>query len=258
MNQFFNLARFGRLLRKHTAEHLPAYLLSTAVLAGGVLVVLGALTYLTRRPLERELQIILFLFGLLAAGALFTSSVFAALGTPRGAAPALLLPASHFEKYLVAWLWSLPVFLVVYTGIFMLINPLLLQWSSQGRPYEIYDLSFRGAREWLTPLLSYALLHGVALCGAIYFRRMHVIKTVFLVFGLLLGLLLANRQLLKVLLPDSSPIAPFGEVWVGKGRHPALLALPEGQWHLALTLLPLALAGLLWLAAYNRLTEKQV
>lgn len=31
---------------------------------------------------------------------LFTSSVFAALGTPRGAAPALLLPASHLEKYL--------------------------------------------------------------------------------------------------------------------------------------------------------------
>jgi hypothetical protein len=257
MNQHFNLTRFGRLLRKHTAEHLPGYLMSTAVLAGGVLVVLGALTYLTRRPLERELQIVLFLFGLLAAGALFTSSVFAALGTPRGAAPALLLPASHLEKYLVAWLWSLPVFLVVYTVVFMLINSLLLQLSSQGQPYEIYDFS-RGMREWLTPLLSYALLHGVALCGAIYFRRMHAIKTAFLVFGLLLGLLLANRQLLKVLLPGSSPIAPFGDVWVGEGHQRALLALPEGQWHLALLLLPVALAGLLWLAAYNRLTEKQV
>jgi len=257
MNQFFNLTRFGRLLRKHTAEHLPAYLMSTAVLAGGVLVVLGALAYLTHRPLERELQIVLFLFGLLAAGALFTSSVFAALGTPRGAAPALLLPASHFEKYLVVWLWSLPVFLVVYTTVFMLVNALLLELSSQGRPYEVYDFS-RGAREWLTPLLSYALLHGVALCGAIYFRRLHVIKTAFLVFGLLLCLLLANRQLLKVLLPGSAPIAPFGDVWVGDGHQRALLALPEGPWHLALLVLPLALAGLLWLAAYNRLTEKQV
>lgn len=257
MNQLFDFGRFGRLLRKYTAEHLPSYLLSTAVLAGGVLVVLGALTYLTRRPLEREMQIVLFLFGLLAAGALFTASVFAALGTPRGAAPALLLPASHLEKYLVAWLWSLPVFLVVYTGVFTLVNLLLLQLSSQGRPYEVYDFA-RGAREWLTPLLSYALLHSVALFGAIYFRRMHAIKTAFLVFGLLIGLLLTNRQLLKLLLPGSSPIAPFGDVWVGEGRQRVLLALPEGQWHLALALLPLALAGLLWLAAYNRLAEKQI
>ena len=257
MNQLFDFGRFSRLLRKHTAEHLPSYLLSTAVLAGGLLVVLGALTYLTRGPLGREMQIVLFLFGLLAAGALFTASMFAALGTPRGAAPALLLPASHLEKYLVAWFWSLPVFLVVYTVVFTLVNLLLLQLSSQGRSYEVYDFA-RGAREWLTPLLSYALLHSVALFGAIYFRRMHAIKTAFLVFGLLIGLLLANRQLLKLLLPDSSPVAPFGSVWMGEGRQRVLLALPEGQWHLALVLLPLALAALLWVAAYNRLAEKQI
>ena len=68
MNQHFKSARFGRLLRKHTAEYLPSYLMSTAVLAGGVLIVLGTLTYLTHRPLERELQIVLFEFGLLAGG----------------------------------------------------------------------------------------------------------------------------------------------------------------------------------------------
>jgi hypothetical protein len=257
MNQFFNPTRFGRVLRKHTAEHLTSYLLSTAVLAGGILVVLGALTYLTRSPLEREMQIILFLFGLLTAGLLFTSSVFGALGSPRGAAPALLLPASHFEKYLVAWLWSLPVFVVLYTGIFMLVNVLLLELSSQGRPYEVYDFA-RGAREWLTPLLSYALLHSVALVGAIYFKRLHIIKTAFWVFGALAALLIINRQFLKILLPGSSPIAPFGDVWVSEGQQHALLALPAGQWHLVLGLLPVALALLLWLAAYARLTEKQI
>ena len=257
MNQQFNSVRFGRLMRKHTAEHLPSYLMGTAVLAGGVLVVLGAFTYLTRRPLEREMQIVLFLFGLLGAGTLFTTSVFGALGTPRGAAPALLLPASHLEKYVVAWLWSLPIFLVVYTVVFTLVNLLLLQLSSQGRPYEVYDFA-HGTREWLTPLLSYALLHSVALYGAIYFRRLHAVKTAFVVFGTLATVLLLNRQLLQYLLPDSSPIAPFGDVWVGEGRQRVLLALPEGQWHLALAALPLALAGLLWLAAYARLTEKQI
>ena len=257
MNQSFNLTRFGRLLRKHTTEHLTSYLMSAAVLLGGIIVVLGSLTYMLRRPLEHEVQVILFMFGLLAAGATFTSSVFAAIGTPRGAAPALLLPASHFEKYLVAWLYSLPVFLVVYTAVFRLVNTLVLQAGSQGHPYEAYDFS-RGAREWATPLLSYMLLHSAALCGAIYFRRLHVIKTAFLLFGSAVALILANRQFIKGLLPDSWPVFPFGDVWVGERSQRVLLALPTSQWQLALMLGALALATLLWLAAYTRLTEKQI
>ena len=83
-------------------------------------------------------------------------------------------------------------------------------------------------------------------------------KTAFLVFGTLLVLLVVNRQLLKALLPGSSPIAPFGDVWVGEGRQRALLALPLEQWQVTLVLVPLVMAGLLWLATYARLTEKQI
>jgi hypothetical protein len=257
MSQHFSPTRFGRLLRKHTAENLPKYAMSTAVLAGGVLVVLGALTYLTHRPLERELQIILFLFGLLAAGAIFTSSVFAELGNPRGAAPALLLPASHFEKYLVAWLYSLPVFFVLYTAVFMVINYLVLQLGNQGRPYEVYDFS-RGVSEWVGPLLSYALLHSLALWGAIFFRRLHVIKTAFLFFGLLVSLITLNMRLLGSLLPAQGITMPFNSLWVGQNEQHMLLQLPESQQQLTMILVPSVLALLLWAAAYARLTEKQI
>jgi len=257
MSQHFNLTRFGRLLRKHTAENLPKYAMSTAVLAGGVLVVLGSLTYLTHRPLERELQIVIFVFGMLAAGAIFTASAFAELGSPRGAAPALLLPASHFEKYLVAWLYSLPVFGVLYTIVFMVINYLVLQIGNQGRPYEVFDFS-RGASEWVGPLLSYALLHSLALWGAIFFRRLHVIKTAFAVFGTLLVLIIANLRLLKSLLPVQGVTMPFSDVWVGAGTQHMMLSLPDSQQHLVLLLVPAALALLLWAAAYARLTEKQI
>ncbi len=257
MNQQFNFTRFGRLLRKHTAEYLPNYAMGTAVLAGGVLVVLGSLTYMTRRPLEHEMQVILFLFGLLAAGAIFTSSIFATLGTPRGAAPALLLPASHLEKYLVAWLYSLPVFLVVYTVVFMLINLLVLQIGNQGHPYEVYNFS-RGAREWLTPLLSYVLLHSLAMCGAIYFQRLHVIKTAFLLFGLSTVLIIANVRMIKALMPTTGINVPFGVLWVGQSGPRVPITLPENQQLLVMLLLPVVLATLLWLASYARLTEKQI
>lgn len=255
MNQYFNLTRFGRLLRKHTTEHLTSYAMSTAVLVGGVLVVLSSLTYLTRRPLGHEMQSVLFLFGLIGAGSVFTASVFAEVGNPRAAASVLLLPASHIEKYLVAWLYSLPVFLVIYTAVFMSINLLILKLGNGGYPYEVYDFS-RGAREWAGPLLGYALLHSIALWGAIYFRRLHIIKTAFVVFGFVLGLVLVNRQFLLAMLPGSRPVAPFADVWVDKGGQ--ALALPDNQWQLLMTLLPLALALLLWAAAYARLTEKQL
>ncbi|WP_210520563.1 hypothetical protein [Hymenobacter terricola] len=258
MNWHFNLSRFGRLLRRHTAEHSRSYLMGTAVLLGGLLVVLGTLTYLTGRPLDQELQMVMFMFGLLGAGAVFTSSVFAAVGDRRQAAPALLLPASHLEKYLVVWLYSLPVFLVVYTASFLAIDALVLAVGNNGHPHPLLNLT-DGLRPAATAILSYALLHAVALWGAIYFERLHVIKTAFAFFGLLIVLMTANFQLLKAwLTPEVGLTVPFGEVHVPVDKHYFLLELPAGQTQLLLVLLPLGLAALLWLAAYARLTEKQL
>ncbi len=257
MSRHFDWTRFGRLLRKHTAEHWRSYLMSAAVLVGGVGAVLGGLTYLNSRPLYPAVQLVLFTYGLLAAGAMFTASVFAAVGDPRRAAPALLLPASHLEKYLVAWLYSLPVFLVVYTAVFLGVDALTLQLGPAGYPRQLLDFTAEPA-ELVRMLLGYALLHAAALWGAIYFERQHVIKTAFAVFGVLGALALANFQVLKqVLTPDIMPALPFGDVRIAAGGQHLELALPAGH-GLLLALLALALAGLLWLGAYARLTEKQL
>ena len=118
MSQFFNISRFGRLFSKHTTEHGGGYLLATGVLLGGIGLVLGFVAYLTPGPLVPDMQAVVFSMGLLAAGAFFTSTVFALFGNNRQATAALLLPASHWEKYLVGWLYSLPVFTAVYFGCF--------------------------------------------------------------------------------------------------------------------------------------------
>ena len=257
MNQHFNFSRFGRLLRRHTAEHIRGYLMGTAVLIGGTVAVLGGLTYIGGRALHPNVQMIMFTYGLLAAGAMFTASVFAAMGDQRQAAPALLLPASHLEKYLVVWLYSLPVFLVVYTAVFLLIDALALQVAPDGEPRVLLD--FR--ENWnvtIQTLLTYAALHAAALWGAIYFTRRHIIKVAFAVFGLVGGLALINFQVLKrVLVPDIQPTLPFGDVVLATGGQLFELALPPEQQPL-LVLLPLLLALLLWAGAYARLTEKQL
>jgi hypothetical protein len=250
MNQFFNLARFGRLLRKHTAEQLLTYALGAAVLTGGILVVLGFLAYI-QGGLSHGQQGILFTLMLLAAGSFFTSLVLAQFGAGSRAALALTLPASHFEKYLVAWLFSLPVFLAVFVGAFYFADWLVLSLSRE--PDTL--LNIWTANDTAGTLAFFLVLHGLALWGSIFFARQQFMKTAFGVALLAVVVAVANFQLVKALLGQAVQAAfPFGTVSL-QNDAPLTLPASQEQW---LMLLPLALAALLWLAAYARLTEKQL
>ncbi|WP_223649534.1 hypothetical protein [Hymenobacter psoromatis] len=261
MSQLFNPTRFGRLVRKHASEHARTYLMSAAVLLGGVVVVLGGLTYATRRPLENELQTLLFMVGLWTAGLAFTATVFAEMGNVRRAASALLLPASHLEKYLVVWLCSLPVFLVVYLAVFLAVDALVLQWAGQSYPQlphhlpRLLDLT-SSRRPLLTVVASYSLVHALALCGAIYFRSLHIVKTSFAVLGGVVLVLVLNFWMWKLLATEVHTAVPFGDGFVSGKDNLLIVDLPH-QLQLLATL-PLVLAALLWAAAYARLTEKQL
>ena len=257
-NQHFNLTRFGRLVRKHTSEYLRTYLISAAVLLGGVTLTLGGLTYLMRQPLGNELQTLLFMTGLWTTGLAFTATVFAEMSNARRAAPALLLPTSHLEKYLVAWLYSLPVFLAVYVAVFLAIDALVLQWAGYSHPHlphQLLDLT-SSRRPLLTVIASYSLVHALALCGAIYFRSLHIVKTSFAVLGGVALVLLLNFWMWKLLTAELRTAVPFGDGFAGGKDNFFIVELPHQLQLLAI--LPLVLAALLWAAAYARLTEKQL
>src|SRR6185437_9488020 len=120
MNYNFNMNRFGRLFVKHTAEHYKGYLMSLAVLIG-VLVLGGCfLVYMVEARLDKGLQSAFYMMMLFLAGTIFTSTVLNDLGDRKKATAWLTLPASHFEKYLVAWVYSLLILLVIYTAAFYL------------------------------------------------------------------------------------------------------------------------------------------
>ena len=250
MNQFFNLSRFGRLLRKHTAEHFLTYALGAAVLTGGILAVLGFLAYI-QGGLSHGQQGILFTLLLLAAGSFFTSLVLAQFGSGSRAALALTLPASHFEKYLVAWLFSLPVFLGVFSAAFYFADWVVMALSRE--PDTVFRLF--ESKAMLGTFTSFLVLHGVALWGSIFFARQQFMKTAFGVAILVVVVAVANFQLVKALLGKAvQSVFPFGTVSL-QNDAPLTLPASQEQW---LSLLPFALAALLWLAAYARLTEKQL
>src|SRR4051794_28226809 len=104
MSNTFDIKRFGMLFKKHTLEHGKTYLLSAGVLTGIMFLTLGFMSYSSNGHLRINEQIPVFVFLSIIAGGIFTSIVFTELGDKSKAIPTLMLPASHFEKYLVAWL----------------------------------------------------------------------------------------------------------------------------------------------------------
>ena len=258
MNQHFSFSRFARLFRKHTAENGRSYLMSTAVLLGGIGLVLGYVAYLNTQAMSASVQAIVFSLGLLSSGAFFSSTVLAVFGRPRQATPALLLPASHWEKYLVAWLYALPIFLAVYIGCFYLMDVLVLQLDDWAGPKPDLVSLFPDQEKLYMSLVAYAVLNAVFLWGSIYFVKQQFIRTA---FGLLLGLVVVvvvNFQVVQALVGRKvESVLPFSGLVLREGKAIQSLDLPPGQgtW---LVLVPLGLMLLGWAGAYARLTEKQL
>ncbi|WP_046244569.1 hypothetical protein [Hymenobacter terrenus] len=258
-NQYFSFSRFSRLFRRHTAEHWSAYAMAAAVSTGLLLLVMGFATYLQNSALNSMGQSVFFTLFLLAGTSIFASSVFAQFGEGRRATVALLLPASHLEKYLVAWIYSLPIFLLAFIPLFYLADAVVVySGAAPWQTPELFNL-FTDWRDKVGVFWVLAVLHGVGLFGAIYFEKIQFIKTSFAMFILLGVVWVLNFQFLKLLIGARLGLVPpfTSLVLMEEGNTVYTLSIPESQ-HNWLIWLPVGLAVLLWLASYFRLTEKQI
>ena len=258
MNELFNFSRFSRLFVKHTVEHFRTYLMAMGILVG-FLVMSGAfLFFVAPGALDPGFQTGAFAIVLFVAGGLFTSSIFADYGNRNKAIPTLTLPASGFEKFLVAWLWSYPIFLVVYIVVFYLAIWGLseLQSSVYGQPIRF----FRLRQDPMTVVwVLFTEVHALAFFGAIFFKSLQFIRTGFTFFVALLLTLLLNTIFLKILTGAQviKVAIPFGFLnFAAKGRE-YQMSLDEKTSLLILGLILIVALGT-WVAAYYRLKEKRV
>lgn len=262
MSNFFNADRFSRLFIKHSQEHYKSYLMSAAVLIG-VMVMGGTfLIYLINTSLDPMFQMLLYVWMLLLGGTIFTSTIFAEYGNSKKVIAKLSLPASHFEKYLVAWLYSFIIVFLVITVSFYLVMLFLLYTKhfSQRQP-EIFDLMQRppGLQFPLLFLVFalYAFMHSFAFYGAIYFKKLHFIKTAFLFFVVLAISMYGNKFLMDLMLhKDTRPALLLTNVGFWENGHIVIINLYGNKEVYALGLY-LVVALLFWIAAYYRLKEKQ-
>lgn len=255
MSNTFNPTRFGRLFIKHTVEHYKSYLMSLTVLIGVMILGGSFLVYMIEARIDRGLQTAVFSMIMLLAGPIFTSTIFTDLGDKKKSVVFLTLPASHFEKYLVAWIYSFAIFLVIYTASFYLVVLFAVNIKHfPGQPTEIINVF-----QWpiLGMYLVYAFLHSIAFYGAIFFEKLHFIKTGFIFFIFFALLIISNKLLLGALLNHPvDPTVPFGRLqFTTNNNH----AVNIGQQEDFLLLVIITLVALFfWIATYFRLKEKQV
>jgi hypothetical protein len=230
--------------------------MSVTVLIGVMLLGGSFLIYMIHIPIDKGFQTAVFLVILLLAGTLFTSSVFADIGDNKKAIASLTLPASHFEKYLVAWLYSFVLFLVVYTTIFYATTLIAVNIQHfPGHPAEVFNVFDRHVAE---TYLLYAFFHSIAFFGAIFFEKLHFIKTAFIFFILIAIAIFLNKIVIGALLGRETGVpVPFGSVrFLDNGRITDININNMPDPYVAYLITVLAL--IFWVAAYYRLKEKQV
>ncbi len=263
MNQTFNFRRFSMLFKKHTVENYRTYLMSIAVLAGILLLFMGFVSYQDKGNLPQSVQFAFFMAFLLIAGCIFTSMIFNDLGDKKKAIPALTLPASSFEKYFVGWLYSFVIFQIVFVAIFYLIASIVIQIghpTSLGSDNSVINLfsknDFR-PHPYYT-FIFYTFLHAITFFGAIYFERLHFIKTAFAFFivAFLMGLL--NRPILSSMFNNQADgTSFFSPISISNGKTAYSIHQVYLQDYIGAIVLGLVVL-VLWISAYYKLKEKEV
>ena len=258
MNNFFSFRRFSRLFIKHTAEHYRTYLMSVAVLAGVLLLGGSFLFFIVPDPPDTGFQTAMLVMLMLIAGTIFTSTVFSDFGDRNKAVPTLTLPATAFEKFLVGWIYSYPIFLVIYTVIFYaaLVGLGSMKHWNANQHFVVVSPWQDG---FYIVIIIFSVLHAIALYGAIFFNKLHFIKTGFAFFIGYALVMIANTYFLRLItgLYVDKFAMPFGFLNFNIGDKYYSVAA-KGIPSLLVILVLSVSAVLIWIAAYFRLKEKQV
>lgn len=257
MNDIFSAPRFGALIRKEIAEHYKGYLMALGLLAGAIALWVGISNAIIEKPMETDTQYVIFCIFYLVTGILYTSSIFKEMGEKKSATAMLMLPASHFEKFITKWVFSFVFFQVAYVALFYVVMaPMVNVGHFHGHKATLVDVFSRKDLKYI--VFSYAIAHSAALWGAIFFRKLHFIKTGFAALLLVLGLGLVNHLLLSALIGKKLMSAElFGGVRFMDEGNMRSIQLGHGDLFQAV-LLGCSIVVLFWVAAYYRLKEKQV
>ena len=265
MSHLFDWSRFLRLAANHFQTNLKKYLISSLVFAG-ITVLLFILVVSTRKASVDAGQQFLVYFIVIYGGLyVFTGNIFRAYQRPKEDLFRLMQPASGFEKFLLAWLVSFPLYAICANALYFAVRYVVLQYYAF-RGYEItgffdYDRLLNQPEDislvWLL-VMGYVFSHAAAFFGSLVFRKSAVLKIVLTLLLVMFVYWAMNGFLYGVLFDldiQQAPLLPFMPLFLEDGGTTYRVALPD--WSLWLLVLSSAVAGLLWVASYHKLREKE-
>lgn len=273
MNRFLSFRRIGRLLLKDLYEDYRGILIGVGALTGILLLNyllngLGGADNSLVQPGGRfafsssnsVLHMTYFTLTLFIGGFIITSRAFLEVHTKNRSHDWLMLPASPIEKYLsrlVLTSAGVAVGMVAYYALFSLFGSALMLLFFH-RAYALFN-PLDGA-VWML-VLNYIVLQSMFFAGAIYFKKLHFIKTVLVLagFGVILALLIGGVALKLfwnelVYLDMHGTLAHADLVSV----QPRLLAAGKGVTVVLQIMYWGVLAPIFWIVAYFRVREAEV
>lgn len=254
MNQVFSFNRFKLLVLMHWAHNKKRYGLSVLAFMG-LLIVFFLFSILTADDGGRseDVQKIRYFLPLYVVGTFYASQYFQDLGSRTKASNFLLIPASTFEKLLCSLMYTVVLFIAVFTAVYYLVDILMLAFSNevvsndkqleQDPITNVFKGGFFMFREELkiNGLLFFLSVQSAFLLGAVYFKKYSFIKTIisgFVAYFLLFGVIYILYH----------PLFP------GDGN---MVQIPKWMEQIFGILFMYFIAPLLWIWTYYRLKQKQ-
>ncbi len=199
MNNTFNLGRVNLLLKRTWVENRNLFLMASLVLS---VLIIGVYAHNTDRK-NGELfsneteRLILFMSSLFISGSFLANYLFKDFTDKNCSTSFLMIPASHFEKFLSALFINFVVFPVVFAALFLTIDSAFVSYTNSIitetknnsvllnnnlGPYLISEI-----KDWhLLKTVSWFIFQLIVILGSLSFGRMSYIKTGFVTFGIFL------------------------------------------------------------------------
>lgn len=259
--------RIKRLLLHHIENEKQVWLITAAILAGltiiiplfGMILLRINLPELAESGLSNNFRPD-WTTGYLLIGVIFTSRLFRHLHRPETAWQPLMLPASTLEKWLAAWLISVPVYTIGFVVLSFVVSLILSGLSGLITGTLLPVGIYLSSGFWLT-FAVYVFGASIYLWGGIRFKSLQFLKTTVWLAGIdfaLFLLSLLGAYLLftfgKDQLPDVLVLSQrISEFFVSRGIEDSIRIVQR-----AATLLLLFIsAPILW-RSYVQLVKKEV
>lgn len=245
-SNFFDINRFGLLLRKRLIDSQSSIIFELLGLAAVFAIFLGLAA--TSGSISDKSQIIIFSIGFAVLGVIYADRAFSETKSSVKGVFYLSTPASQFEKLLVGILFTSVLFPLVYVVVFLMVDGLfymVLNGTGLVAVDSVMRIESAEITGFVRPML---VIQSVFMLGSIWFRKRSLLKTVIVVVGFyallgLVGVLMLSSQI-KML---------NGGVNVNVGTGPADI-VGGAYGNVIFWLLPL----FFWTVAYFRLAEKQL